>query len=100
MIRPPRIDGRDSRDLVAQLRTLLRRYTPEWPDSAEEKQLVEAMVHVFARFGEIVIDRLNRVPEKNFLAFLQLLGVSNLPPRAAQVPLTFYLAGEGADFAV
>jgi len=100
MIRPPRIDGRDSRDLVAQLRTLLRRYTPEWPDSAEEKQLVEAMIHVFARFGEIVIDRLNRVPEKNFLAFLQLLGVSNLRPRAATAPLTFYLAGEGADFAL
>jgi hypothetical protein len=39
-----------------------------------------------------VIQRLNQVPDKNFLAFLDLLGVSRNPPQPARVPLTFTLA--------
>lgn len=99
MIEPPKIDERDSRDLVQQLRKLLPRYVPVWSQSAQEMQLTEAMVHVFARYSEILIERMNRVPQKNFLAFLQTLGVSNLPPRPAQVPLTFYLAAGGVSSA-
>ncbi|MGK7892408.1 MAG: putative baseplate assembly protein, partial [Xenococcus sp. (in: cyanobacteria)] len=51
-----------------------------------------ALVHIFARFAEIIIERLNQVPDKNFLAFLDLLGASRLPPQPARVPLTFSLA--------
>jgi Baseplate J-like protein len=47
---------------------------------------------VAARFSEIIIQRLNQVPQKNFLAFLDLLGASLLAPEPASVPLTFYLA--------
>lgn len=100
MMQPPQIDGRDSRDLVRQLRKLLPRYIPDWPQTTEERQLSEAMIHVFAHYGEILIDRMNRAPQKNLLAFLQTLGIANLPPQPARVPLTFYLAGEGADYAV
>ncbi|MFM6332674.1 MAG: hypothetical protein ACKPFI_07955, partial [Dolichospermum sp.] len=35
---------------------------------------------------------LNQVPEKNFLAFLDLIGGQLQPPQPAKVPLTFYLA--------
>src|SRR5205807_10189624 len=55
-----------------------------------------ALIRVCARFAELVTDRLNRVPEKNFLAFLDLLGASLLPPRPARVPLTFALADTAA----
>ena len=41
--------------------------------------------------GEQVLDRLNAVPDRDFLAFLELLGVERLPTRAARVPLTFSL---------
>src|SRR5689334_7938225 len=58
-----------------------------------------ALTRIFARFGELITDRLNRVPDKNFLAFLDLLGASLLPPRPARVPLTFSLA-DGASGAV
>jgi hypothetical protein len=51
-----------------------------------------ALIGVFARLSEVVIERLNRVPEKNFLAFLSLLGAARQPPQAARVPLTFMLA--------
>jgi len=51
-----------------------------------------ALIGIFARFAEIVIERLNRVPDKNFLAFLDLLGAARQPPQPARVPLTFSLA--------
>jgi hypothetical protein len=65
----------------------------EWkPDN---DRLVTALVAVFARFAELVIERLNQAPEKNLLAFLDLLGSTRLPPQPARVPLSFSLA-EGA----
>jgi hypothetical protein len=51
-----------------------------------------ALIRIFGRMAATVSDRLNRVPEKNFLAFLDLLGTQILPPQPARVPLTFYLA--------
>ena len=69
---------------------------PEWsavdPLTGQPDQAAAALIGIFARFGEIVIQRLNQVPDKNFLAFLDLLGVSRNPPQPARVPLTFTLA--------
>ena len=49
------------------------------------------LAFAFARLLEIVLERLNRAPEKNFLSFLEALGVNLLPPSPARVPLTFAL---------
>jgi hypothetical protein len=62
----------------------------------ENTDFDEALIQVFARFGEIVISRLNQAPDKNLLAFLDMVGVSPLPMQAAEAPLTFCLAA-GAD---
>ncbi len=51
-----------------------------------------AMIRIFSHLAMLVRDRLNRVPDKNFLAFLDLIGTQILPPQPARVPLTFYLA--------
>lgn len=59
---------------------------PEKPDAGL------GLIRIFGRMAATVSDRLNRVPEKNFLAFLDLLGTQILPPQPARVPLTFYLA--------
>src|SRR5262245_17031074 len=47
---------------------------------------------VYAHYLEILLERLNRVPAKNFLAFLDLLGVGRLPRGAARAPVVFTLA--------
>ncbi len=52
----------------------------------------QALIKIFARMVKSVSDRLNQVPEKNFLAFLDLIGGKLNPPLPAKVPLTFYLA--------
>jgi hypothetical protein len=51
--------------------------------------LGEGLLRVFARYCELVIDRLNWVPDKHYLAFLEMLGASRIPPVPATVPLTF-----------
>ena len=39
-----------------------------------------------------IVYRLNRVPEKNHLAFLDLVGITLFPPSAARADVTFWLS--------
>jgi predicted phage baseplate assembly protein len=96
VIAAPPIDSRTAINIARQVRTLLQTYTPDW--KGEPGDFGDALVRIFARYAEIVIERLNRTPEKNLLAYLDLLGESLLPPQPAQAPLTFSLAaGSPAD---
>ncbi|MFL6337411.1 MAG: putative baseplate assembly protein [Pyrinomonadaceae bacterium] len=73
---------------------LLAAYAPEtnWERQLAAPGPGAALVGIFSRFAEIVIRRLNKTPEKNLLAYLDLLGLSLLPPEPARAPLTFFLA--------
>src|SRR5258706_3681737 len=99
---PPLRDDRSYDDLVKQTESLVQSYTsgtqtpwaPNRPGDALDAGSV--MVRLFARMAIQVLDRLNQVPEKNHLAFLDLLGAQRLPPEPARVPLTFHPA-DGSD---
>src|SRR5271157_1589916 len=99
MVVQPRIDRRTTEDVVAQVRKLLPFYLKDWPQNGRAGQLDDALVMVFARFCEMIIARLNRAPEKNFLAFLDLLGFAPLPLEASRAPLSFYLPPRSAQAA-
>ncbi|UCF92831.1 MAG: putative baseplate assembly protein [Desulfobacterales bacterium] len=86
----PLIDTRRGPEIVARADQLAKVYTPDW--TPREGNPAQALIHLFGRLMEIVIDRLNRVPEKHFLAFLDAAGVTPLPPRAARAPVRFVLA--------
>ena len=96
----PRVDSRSATDVAAQVRALLADYVPGWhaqvvdPLSGETRSdpLASALIAIFGRFAEIILQRLNRVPDKNQLAFLDLLGEARLPPQPASVALSFSLA--------
>lgn len=95
----PKLEQRTAAEL---LRDIGRRL-PNWARRSEGEAkpgFDAALMQVAARFGELIINRLNRAPEKNFLAFLDLLGVSPQPMEAARVPLTFYLAPGSPDAVV
>jgi predicted phage baseplate assembly protein len=81
-----------------QLRTeLLRRipaYTPEWTDQNESDPGV-ALIELFAWLAEMILYRLNKVPDKNYNAFLQLVGIDLILPRPAKAELTFKLSAKG-----
>ncbi len=87
----PNLDDRTFAQLVEAARNRIIATCPEWSDlSASDPGM--ALVEVFAFISETMIYRLNRVPEKAYIAFLRLLGVNLLPPEAAGVTLQFKLA--------
>src|SRR5919108_4047532 len=88
--RAPPIDPRTADEVAADVKNLLTVYMREW--KVEQDRLGTALISIFARFAELIIERLNQAPGKNFLAFLDLLGAARLPPQPARVPITFALA--------
>lgn len=102
----PKIDPRTAPDIFAQVLDLLDQQKvvlipePDWEAFQPEQGTSGALIGIFARFAELITDRLNRVPDKNFLAFLDLLGASLLPPTSARAPLTFSLTDGATGGAV
>lgn len=95
----PRIDTRSYDEIVADTSALTVAYTrpqpgdPEswrgWTPTKGTSELGGTLMQLFSRMVTRAVERLNQVPEKNHLAFLNLLGAQRTPPRPAKVPLTF-----------
>jgi len=84
----PQLDDRTWDDLVKEARTYLEGKTDAWTDfSAGDPGVV--LVELFAHLTELMIYRLNRVPEKAYLEYLRLIGLAMRPPAAASVDLQF-----------
>jgi len=93
--RPPKIDERTFSELMSNIRGIIPHYTPEWTGS-DEKDPGVALLNIFSHITENIIHHFNQVPHKNFVAFLDMLGIQLLPAQPARVPLTFYPA-KGTD---
>jgi hypothetical protein len=85
----PKIDSRSERQIFHALAEDLKDRLHIDADGRDRDPLAETLLRVFARYCELIIQRLNRVPDKNQVAFLDVLNVSRIPPVPAQVPLTF-----------
>jgi hypothetical protein len=91
-LQPPNIDPRTDQELLAQTQDWVERYTGWHPNFwAEQPGAGQALIQIFVQMAALVRDRLNQAPDKNFVAFLNLIGAQILPPHAARVPLTFSL---------
>lgn len=88
---PPKIDSRKMSGLLRELQQLAPHYAPEWA-SSDDKDPGKALLAIFAHLAESVVTRLNQVPHKNFVAFLDMLGIRLLPAQSSRVPLMFTLA--------
>src|SRR5919197_3626671 len=96
----PPIDERSYQDLVAETERLARQLSGWRPRPDGQPDAGRALIGIFGRFAELVVERLNRAPDKSYLAFLTLIGTSQLPPQPARVPLTFELAANSPVDAV
>ena len=99
-MRAPPIDKRSYEDLVAETGDLAQRLSGWRPRADGRSDAGQALISIFGRFAELVVERLNRAPDKSYLAFLNLIGTSLLPPQPARVPLTFQLAANSPVDAV
>ncbi|EMA35156.1 putative baseplate assembly protein [Halobiforma nitratireducens] len=88
----PIIDDRDQEELYETLRRRAGAYTEDWdPDTGDVGQ---TLVRIFSSFEADVRNRLNELPEKHRLAFLDALDFDRRPPQAARVPLSFEVSGD------
>jgi hypothetical protein len=90
---PPNLDDRTWQEILDQARALIPVYAPEWTDH-NPSDLGITLIEMFAWLVEGLIYRLNRVPEKNYIAFLNLLGITRDPATPASVWLTYRAAEE------
>ncbi len=84
-------DLRFQHDLVDEARRRIIRYCPEWTDYNLSDPGI-TLIELFAWMTELITYRLNRVPEKNYLRFLNMLGVQLQPASPARAELTFWLS--------
>ncbi len=91
----PPVDTRDNREIFAQLRARAGSYTPEVLFS--DGSAGAALGNIFARYVEAVLQRLNQAPNKNKLAFLDMLALQLTPAREARAPLVFQLNPKAAS---
>lgn len=89
---PPVLDTRDAAALVATLTAATPGYTPEWSPQAGGP--AGALLHAYARFRDLLNQRLNQVPERHQAALLDLFGTALLRAQGARVPLVFAVAPE------
>ena len=82
-ITPPRLDDRKYEDLVEELLARIPAHTPEW-SPAQTGDPGRTLLELFAWLADTVLYRANLVPERQRLAFLQLLGMPLRPARAAR----------------
>jgi predicted phage baseplate assembly protein len=85
------LDDRTFDDLVEECLQRVPRYCPEWTDHNLSDPGV-TLVELFAWLTDQMLMRFNQVPRKNYVAFLELLGIRLQPPTPAQTRLTFYLS--------
>ncbi len=93
-IRPPNLDDRRYEDLLREARALIPQYTPEWTNLSDADPGM-TLVQLFAWMTEMVIFRLNQVPDKTYIHFLNFIGEERKPARPAAAPVTLTLKGEG-----
>ncbi len=88
MIPSPNLDDRNFDDIVQEAVRLIPQYCPEWTNHNRSDPGI-TLIELFAWMTEMTLYRLNRVPDKNFLAFLELMGISLTPPQPARTVMWF-----------
>src|SRR6266568_470703 len=89
------LDDRTFEQIYQELRRRIPAYAPEWTDHNDSDPGITLM-QMFSWLAEVVIYRLNKVPEKNYVKFLELMGIELQQPAAAKAELQFTLV-KGAD---
>ncbi len=87
----PELDDRRFQDLVDETKRLIPRYCPEWTNHNLSDPGV-ALIELFAWMSEMVLFRLNQVPDRLYTKFLDLVGIAPFPPSVARADLTFRLS--------
>jgi hypothetical protein len=95
-LQAPNLDDRTYAQIMAEAKTLIPRYAPEWTDHNESDPGI-TLIQLFAWMTDMLLYRLNQVPERNYIKFLQLLGIELKPAQPAKAELTFTLVRDDLE---
>src|SRR5207302_5390410 len=84
----PVLDDRTFEQLLEEAKRRIPVHTPEWTNFGMESDPGLTIVQLFAFLTDNLLYRANRIPERNQLKFLQLLGVSLRPAAPADGLIT------------
>ena len=84
-------DLRFQKDIVDEARRRIVRYCPEWTDYNLSDPGI-TLIELFAWMTEMITYRLNLVPDKNYIRFMDFLGIRLQPATSARTELTFRLS--------
>jgi predicted phage baseplate assembly protein len=87
----PNLDDRNFQQLVDDAKRLVQQHCPEWTDHNVSDPGV-TLIEAYAQMVDQLIYRLNRVPDRHYVKFLELIGVELRPPAAARGEVTFWLS--------
>lgn len=85
------LDDRTFKDLVEECILRIPRYCPEWTNHNPSDPGI-TLIELFAWLTDQMLLRFNQVPRRNYVAFLELMGIRLNPPSPAICELTFYLS--------
>ena len=89
-LKSPNLDNRKYDDIVQEIKRLIPTYAPEWTDWNEHDPGI-SLIQLFSHLAEMIIYRLNQVPDKNYIEFLKLIGIELKPAVPSKAHLTFTL---------
>jgi predicted phage baseplate assembly protein len=85
------LDDRTFEELVNECLLRIPRYCPEWTNYNPSDPGV-TLIELFAWLTDQMLVRFNQVPRRNYVAFLELLGIRLQAPAPAKTEVTFYLS--------
>ncbi|MDL2217580.1 baseplate J/gp47 family protein [Christensenellaceae bacterium OttesenSCG-928-M15] len=83
-MKAPLMDGRDHDDIIREIKEKALAYTPEWHYEDANGDPGGTLAELYAEFLGETLSRLNGVPRKNYIAFLNLLDVRHSPMTSAR----------------
>jgi predicted phage baseplate assembly protein len=87
----PKLDDRQFQDLVDEAKKRIPHYCKEWTDHNVSDPGV-TLIELFAWMTDVLLYRLNQVPDLHYIRFLELLGIKLQEPVPAKAPVTFWLS--------
>jgi predicted phage baseplate assembly protein len=87
----PKLDDRQFQDIVDEAKKRIPYHCQEWTDHNVSDPGI-TLIELFAWMTDLILYRLNRIPERHYLEFLNLLGLKLHEPLPAKIPITFWLA--------
>lgn len=92
----PNLDDRRFQDLVDDAKRMVQQRCPEWTDHNVSDPGV-TLIETFAFMTDQLLYRLNRVPDRLYVTFLELIGTRLFPPTASSAAVTFWLSAPQPD---